>query len=329
LRERIDTYRPDVVHIHNVYPLIGPGAVLISHSCGIPVVQTVHNYRHSCVNGLHYRSGAACFDCGGLKKNLPAIWHGCYQQSRARSVPMAISLTIHRRTWSRVSAFLTLSSYMRQRLVASGLPGKRIYLRATATDDPGAPTRPARGAPLLYIGRLDTSKGVELLSAAMSRAGQARSLWVIGDGPDRKVLSDAAASGAPIEMLGRLRPEAVSRYLSKCSAVVVPSLCAEGYPKVVAEAFAHGRPVVTVRGGSVESIVDENVGWVSRPDPGALAELLQSLTDGEVLKRGKAARGRFLQECTREVAFQQLMTVYEAVRSSPVKPGEGNERCPR
>src|SRR4051794_15577628 len=92
--------RPDVVHLHNVYPLISPYVVRVAARAGVPVVQTVHNYRHGCVNGLHLRDGHPCTDCLGTRLGLPAVRHGCYRDSRLQTVPMTIGQVVHRPTWN-------------------------------------------------------------------------------------------------------------------------------------------------------------------------------------------------------------------------------------
>src|SRR5581483_6752869 len=98
-RGTVRAARPDVVHLHNPYPLISPSIVRAAHAYGVPVVQTVHNYRHVCAAASFFRDGLPCHDCRGRVFAVPAIRHGCYRGSRAQSAVMATTLAVNRPTW--------------------------------------------------------------------------------------------------------------------------------------------------------------------------------------------------------------------------------------
>ncbi len=132
-----------MVHLHNVYPLISPYVVRVAARAGVPVVHTVHNYRHGCVNGLHLRDGHTCTDCIGTRLGLPAVQHGCYRGSRLQTVPMAIGQVVHRGTWDDdVARYLALTPFMSDLLTPYRRPeradhgaphlGARPRLRRTA-----------------------------------------------------------------------------------------------------------------------------------------------------------------------------------------------------
>src|SRR5690606_38748059 len=102
--------RPDVLHLHNPYPLLSPWLVRVAHRYGVPVVHTVHNYRQVCASGIYFRDGAICHDCRGRRLGVPAVVHRCYRGSRAQSAVMAVTLTAHRGTWRSVDRFVALTS---------------------------------------------------------------------------------------------------------------------------------------------------------------------------------------------------------------------------
>ena len=85
-----------MLHLHNPYPLLSPWVVRTAHRHGVPVVQTVHNYRQVCSSGLYFRDGVICQDCRGRALGVPAIVHRCYRGSRAQSALMATTLAVHR-----------------------------------------------------------------------------------------------------------------------------------------------------------------------------------------------------------------------------------------
>jgi glycosyltransferase involved in cell wall biosynthesis len=121
----------------------------------------------------------------------------------------------------------------------------------------------------------------------------------------------AAREDVTVRWLGRLDPPEVAEAMRAAAYVVVPSRVFEGYPLVVAEAFARGRPVVTVSGGSVGTIVDPATGWVVDPTTRALADVIGSITDAEVTGRSAAARERYLMESTPERGLASLLAIYE------------------
>jgi glycosyltransferase involved in cell wall biosynthesis len=309
-RQLLRTEQPDVVHLHNVFPLISPAVVLVARRRGIPVVQTVHNYRHSCAKGLHFRDGHNCTDCLGRRLAYPAVLHGCYRDSRAQSVPMALSQAVHHETWNRVSRYLALTPFMKDLLARHGVDKSKITIRPTWVPDPGAAA--GLGDQVLFVGRLDEVKGVRLLLDAWSKMPESsrRQLHIVGDGPLREHVASAAASDPTIEYSGSLDSNGVSTALTHAAYVVVGSLWYEGYPLVIAEAFAHGRPVLVVEGSSAASVVDEAVGWTSRADPDALAQKFASITDDDVRRKAVAARRRYEAVNAPSAALQSLLQIY-------------------
>ena len=210
--------RPDVVHLHQVQPLISPWVVRVAGKHGVPVVQTVHNYRHGCANGLHLRDGRVCTDCVGTRLGLPAVQHGCYRDSRLQTLPVSIGMVAHRRTWQEgVARYLALTPFMRDMLISYGLPADRITVRPTWVPDPGFAGEPGRD--VLYVGRLDEAKGIDRLLDAWALARRSgldpqQRLVVAGDGPLRDLVVAAAAS-RPDDRLarpGRLRAQSRRRW---------------------------------------------------------------------------------------------------------------------
>lgn len=305
--------RPDVVHLHNVYPLISPYVVRVAARAGVPVVQTVHNFRHGCVNGLHLRDGHTCTDCLDSRLGLPAVQHGCYRGSRLQTVPMTVGQIVHRRTWDDgVARYLALTPFTADLLARTGVPRETITVRPTWVPDPGVPQ--GTGSDVLYVGRLDVPKGIDRLLEAWELGGSrsGRTLVIAGDGPLRDQVQAAAATGS-VRWLGQVPQEEVAAAMARAAYVVVPSRVFEGYPLAVAEAFARARPVLTVSGGSVGTIVDDSIGWVVDPTAAALAEAIARIDDDEAARRGAAARAAYERSSTPQRGLESLMRVYEEV----------------
>jgi glycosyltransferase involved in cell wall biosynthesis len=308
----LEETRPDVVHLHNVFPLISPWVVRVAHRRGVPVVQTVHNYRHGCVNGLHLRDGHPCTDCLGTRLGLPAVRHGCYRGSRLQTVPMTIGQAVHRHTWrDEVGRYFVLTPFMRDMLMATGVPADRIQVRPTWVPDPGVAD--SEGRDVLYVGRLDEPKGIDRLLDAWTAGGatSGRTLTVVGDGPLRPLVKKAAADGS-VRWLGQLSPAGVATAMEDAAYVVVPSRVFEGYPLAVAEAFGRGRPVLTVAGGSVGTIVNDRTGWVVSPTVDALAAAIVGIGDDEARSRGAHARASYEAHNTPGHGLSSLLAGYRA-----------------
>jgi hypothetical protein len=120
MAREIAEFAPDVVHVHNFYPLLTPSIYDACREAGVPVVQTLHNYRTVCANGLLMRQGAPCEDCIGGSP-WQAVLHGCYRESRPASAALARMIATHRRrrTWqTKVDRFIALSEFSKSRFKA-------------------------------------------------------------------------------------------------------------------------------------------------------------------------------------------------------------------
>lgn len=314
VRRLLKEHRPDLVHLHNPFPLISPWIVRTAKARAVPIVQTVHNYRHVCVNGVHFRNAAPCFDCVGRAVPWPAVRGRCYQGSMVRSVPMAVSIVAHRGTWRLVDRFLPVGDAVAEHLRALGIPDNRIEIRRNVLADPGTPSPLGRGA--LFVGRLSPEKGVSLLLDAWRRSGVGESgetLTIAGDGELRDEVTAAAASEPSIRYLGLLPESALDEVYRSSAVVVVPSMWPEPDPIAVVSALAHGRPVIGSRLGSIPTSLRSGAGWVVDPTPDALSRALQVLkTRSDVETAAVSAREVFERE-RRTNASPPLTEVYARV----------------
>src|SRR2546430_1434310 len=269
----IRTEHPDVLHLHNPYPLISPWIVRTAHAHGLPVVQTVPNSRQVCAPGLYFRDGHICTDCKGRAFPLPAIVHSCYRGSKAQSAVMATALTVHRGTWRSVDRYLALTDAIAEHLRDYGIPAERIVVRPNALTDPGPPVPPGEG--FLFAARLSPEKGLGLLLDAWSRHpdGALGTLRIAGDGPLRELAQAAADSRADVVFLGP-QDQAGVRAARRASAVVLAvSTWYDVLPTVILEALADGRPVLGTELGGIPYLIGD-AGWTVPASAEALAAAL-------------------------------------------------------
>jgi glycosyltransferase involved in cell wall biosynthesis len=318
LADLIADHRPDVLHLHNPYPLLSPWVVRTAHRHRVPVVQTVHNYRQVCAPGLYFRDGHICYDCRDRRFGLPAVQHACYRGSRPQSAVMATALAVHRGTWRSVDRYLALTSAIAAHLRDFGIPGERIAVKPNAVPDPGPPPAEA-GDGFLFAARLSAEKGLGLLLEAWRghRDGELGPLRIAGDGPQRGLAEAAAAQRADVEYLGALDSAGVRRHIRASACVVAPSTWHDVLPTIVLEALANGRPVLGSALGGIPYLVgaddpDGAAGWVVEPEVGALTAGLE-LARRDAAGRTGAARGRYLRNFTPEVLTGRLIDIYSEV----------------
>ena len=311
LRALLRDQRPDVLHLHNPYPLLSPWVVRTAHAQGVPVVHTLHNFRQTCVNGLLYRDNHNCTDCVGRAIKTPAVRHACYRGSRTQSVAMAAALTLHRRTWRSLDAVLALTPAMAGYARTLGIPADRVVVRPNAVPDPGPHALPGDG--FLFAGRLSAEKGVALLLDAWRShpVGSLGTLRVAGDGPLAALVREAAAARTDVTYLGRLEPPEVAAAMRSAAVVVVPSTWDEVCPTVAVQALAHGRPVLGTDRGGLPWLVS-GAGWAVPPTVDGLAAGLRAAYD-EAPARSAAARQSYLDRFTPERAMETLLSVYQTV----------------
>lgn len=311
----VDRFRPEVVHLHNTFPLISPAVHRAVRATGAATVQTLHNYRVTCANAQLARNGRPCEDCvTGSPYN--AVLHGCYRGSRLGSLAVARMIDVHRRcgTWTEdVDRFVALTPFAKSRFVAAGLPAERIAIKPNGLPDPGRPPGGARSG-ILYVGRLSPEKGVLVLGAAARLARVP--VAMLGDGP---LAGELARLGGPA-LLGAGDGGAVGAAMAGALALAVPSLWYEGLPMVIAEAFAAGTPVIASRIGALPEIVEDEVtGLLVRPgDAADLARAADWIADHpvEAARMGAAARAVFEERWSEEITTASLLSIYaEAIAS--------------
>jgi glycosyltransferase involved in cell wall biosynthesis len=316
----LSALKPDIVHVHNTFPLISPAIFWIVRKSAASVL-TLHNYRLVCSSAMLLRDGAVCTQCLDKSSVLPALRYGCYRGSGIATLPIAQSIALHRAigTWqSKVDAFIALTEFQREKFITAGLPASRLHVKANFfSGSPVVEPWPRRNDIALYVGRLSPEKGVEHLIRGWLELGpSAPPLRIIGDGPLRASLEELAKSrgATSIEFLGAVSPEAAMRAISSAKLLLVPSISFEGFPIVLQEAFAAGTPAAVSNIGSLPTIVKDGTNGLvfEARSPKAIAELLGRIWGDEALltRLSAGARASFESSYTEEINHRRLMDIY-------------------
>jgi len=312
----LEEHPVDIGHVHNFFPLLSPAVHEVLGQRGLPVVQTLHNYRFYCANGLFLRAGRPCEECVA-RGAWHAVRHGCYRGSRLQTAVWAHATAHHRRrgTWSElVDRFVVPSEFARRKLVAAGLPAERFVVKPNPVEDPGEPSWGGRGA--LYVGRLSPEKGLRLLLEAWAGM-DGYPLTVVGTGPEEALLRRRAGSLPGVRFTGELSRDAVRGELERAAFVVAPSIWYENFPLAVAEALAAGRPVVASHPTALSDMIEEGrTGLRFRVgEATSLARACRRLAADPALAEamGREARLRYEEWLAPERSLERLLAVYRAV----------------
>jgi glycosyltransferase involved in cell wall biosynthesis len=321
LRELFRTHRPQVAHFHNTFPLMSAAAYSAARSEGVPVVQTLHNFRLCCANALLFRDGEVCEACLGKMAPWRGIVHKCYRDSRSASAAVATMIAVHRTlgTWrSSVDVYIALTESSRRKLVEGGLPAQKIAIKPNFTyPDPGRGT--GNGNYAVYVGRLSAEKGITTLLDAWRRLENVIPLRLVGDGPMAAAVQSAASRSHAIEWIPGVPHKAVLQLIGEAQFLVLPSECYETFARVVMEAFAKGTPVIVSGLGAMAEIVEDgHTGLHFAPGNACdLAEKARAmLADASRLRRMRqSARKTFEENFTADANHKVLMEIYDRAMS--------------
>lgn len=323
--------RPDVVHVHNVFPLLSPAVLAACADAGVPAVATLHNYTQICPPGTLQRDGRVCTECVGSAAPLPAVRHGCYRGSRLATVPLAVGLAVNRRRWwSGVARFFCISAAQRDVLVRSGMPSERLAVKHNFVPDPDA-RRTGDGEHLLFLGRLTEAKGVGLLMAAWDKlaadGGVGVPLVLAGAGPLEREVTAWAAGRNDVRYVGLYAPQQCQQAVARSVAVVAPSEALETFGLVVVEAMAAGVPTVAAGHGAFVELTEDGVtGLLYEPgDVDSLASCLRRITadPGRNREMGEAGRRRYERAFSPAVGLERLVEEYRTAIAGRSGGGEG------
>jgi len=310
--------KPDVAHFHNIVPLISPAGYYACHAAGVPVVQTLHNYRLLCPAATFLHQGRVCEDCLGRSVAWPGVARGCYRRSRPATAALAMMAAVHRAlaTWqTRVDLYIALSHFSRRKFIEGGLPADRIVVKPNFAIADSSPKSGA-GEYALFVGRLSEEKGLDLLLSAFRSMAMRVPLRIVGVGPLFKTLSReiAGRSLSHVELIGHRTAEEVRGIMRGARFLIFPSTCFETFGLAIAEAFACGLPVIATRLGVMEEMIEDGA-------TGLLFELGNAVDlatkvewawthPEEMAVMGRASRAEYEAKYTPERNYRRMVEIY-------------------
>jgi glycosyltransferase involved in cell wall biosynthesis/SAM-dependent methyltransferase len=317
----LGSFRPDVVHAHNLFPMISPSVL---HACRrhlVPTVVTLHNYRQICPSGDLFRQEAICHDCVG-RAPIPAVRHGCYRDSPMATVPVAIADVIQKKTWQTLpSAYIFISASQRDLFASLNLPKERRFVKHNLVYP--MDSEPAREPLIVYVGRLNEAKGLPLLMEAWDRFKTTNlRLAIAGGGPLENQVKQWADKRASVEALGILSRDECIALLARARAAVVPSQWPEPFGLVIAEAMSASVASIAPAHGSFPELIEDGVDGVLFA-PGDTEALVRQFGDVENnpsrwAELGSAAQKSYMRRFLPETNVKQLESIYRFAIEHPV-----------
>jgi glycosyltransferase involved in cell wall biosynthesis len=318
IKQLIRRENPQIVHVHNTFFQISPAIFAACYEVGVPVIQTLHNFRLMCPAATYFRDGKVCEKCreSGLWQG---IRHACYRESRGATSAVAFMLATHRRarTWiDKVTLHIALTHFSRTKFTEGGLPAAKIVVKPNfVSPDPGEKQSEGEGA--VFVGRFWPEKGVATMLRAWGHLRGRLPLRILGDGPLRgeleRIASDLNLSN--VTFLGHVSNDATQAAIKNARILIFPSENYENFPVTIVEALSCGTPVVCSRLGAMQEIVKDGVtGLNFEPgNPEDLAEKVAWACDhpGEVNAMGRAARLEYEEKYTAENNYAALMSIYQ------------------
>jgi glycosyltransferase involved in cell wall biosynthesis len=310
----IHGFKPDIVQIQNLYPLISPSILSEINNEGIPIVMRLANYRLACPNGLLLSRGQLCTKCAGGREWW-CVFNNCENDIfksfgyAARNFVARI-FQLYRKN---VTAYYAQTEFQRNFLINEGISNKLFDVIPNMVDPLNHNSFGIGiGSKVVFAGRLSPEKGIASYFKTASKF-PAIPFSMAGDfSRMSEVLSNAPPN---VELLGHLDKKGLEHFYSNARFIVVPSIWYEGFPSVIIEAMLHNKPVICSRIGGLPEIVDEGETGLLF-EPGNVKDLTSKIRllyqDPELcLKMGKAGREKVLNEYSPDKYYERLMNIYQ------------------
>lgn len=320
MRKIIEEYRPDVVQVQNVYPLISPSILIEAGKHKIPVVMRCANYRLACPNGLFMTKGQICEKCSGGREWW-CFLKNC-ERNYFKSLGYALRNYVARKKKyfrNNVTFYYAQTEFQKQKLIAEGYPATRIVVIPNMVKDTCVHHINNSGDFVGYVGRVSPEKGISTLIEATAMCPDV--LFKAAGNYDR-MPELIVQTPDNFEFLGSIQSKKLGDFYALSRFIVLPSICFEGFPSVLLESMIQSKPVIASRTGGLPEIVEDGVtGLLFEPGNAKdLSEKIRYLWGRPELcrKMGQTGREKALREYSPEKYYERLMAVYEkAVELGP------------
>jgi len=319
----LDSFKPHVIHAHNIYGRITTSVLDVAKNHGLPVVMTLHDYKLICPNYKLMRNGRVCEDCKG-KKFYMAILNKCHKNSYLASLIYAIETAFNKflgKYQKNVNYFIAPSHFLKNKLIEFGMDREKIVYIPNFIDLNKYEANYSFKDYFLYFGRISIEKGIDLLIDAFCDLNLPKiKLMIVGEGPIKAEMQKRAEklNNNNVKFTGYLSGEKLKKTIQNALAVILPSKWYENAPMSILEAFACGKPVIGAKIGGITEIIEDGIdGYLFEPrNKGDLQSKLRLMMQKpfiEIKEMGQNARKKVEQEYNAKLHYERLMEIYEKV----------------
>jgi glycosyltransferase involved in cell wall biosynthesis len=318
LREKIRSFQPDVIHVHNWHFASGPIVFRVAKKMGIPVVHTIHNYRLLCPSAILLHENELFTE--SLTQNFPwtAVQKKVYRNSIIQTFWLAFVIWFHKKigTWKMVNTHICLTDFAVELFQQSnfGIERSKFVVKPNFTVAPSVQMTNLRGNHFLFVGRLSEEKGILTLLKAFKELPY--ELRIAGDGPLLHLVKTTARETNNIVYLGTLSRENVLTELVKSQALAFPSICFEGLPMTIIESFSCSTPVITSNLGAMSSLIENQSNGLhfEAGNTNSLKQVILkfvSLSDSEKIKMQQNALHSYQENFSAAKQVDYFKTIYD------------------
>lgn len=298
----VEDFRPDIIHIHNIYHQISPSILDVARDYKIPVIMHLHDYKLICPNYSLFANGKPCEDCLP-NKYFNCVRNRCFKNSLWKSLLVATEMYIHHRVLKiyerNITAFIAPSLFMKNKVAEPGWPAEKIsviinpYPQANEEENNKATEKKDY---LLCFGRLSQEKGIDVLIKAAKNSRLP--IKIAGSGPEEENLKQLSEEiGSPVEFLGFQKGVDLNKLIKEAKAVIIPSISYDNMPLSLLEAMHLEKVVIASKIGGIPEIITDRVNGLLF-EPGNSDDLaskilyLNNLSKEEITNLEKSAHRR-------------------------------------
>lgn len=318
----VENFKPEIIHIHNIYHQISPSILDVAREYQIPVVMHLHDYKLICPNYSLFANGKPCEDCLP-GKYFHCVKKRCFKNSLLKSLLVSLEMYIHHRVLKiyekSISAFIAPSLFMKNKVVDSGWPSEKISVIVNPypeVTEEGNNNLTEKKDYLLCFGRLSAEKGIDVLIKASQNSQL--SIKIAGSGPEEENLKQLAKEvESPVEFIGFKGESALSKLISEAKAIVIPSVSYDNMPLSLLEAMHLGKIVIASKIGGIPEIITDGLNGLLF-EPGNSNDLiskikyLNNLSEEEIINLEKSARQR-VENYSLENNCQSVADIYRKI----------------
>ncbi len=316
LNEIIFNYKPEIAHIHNIFPQISPSVYDVLAGKGIPIIQTLHNYRLACPNGLFFNKGKVCTLCLEKGDFYYCAIKRCYRNSYIQSYWYSDILNKNSKIgiFGKIDKFIALNEFMREIMIRKGYSSDKIVVIPNGISCTNGPNFHKKNY-LVYVGRLSKEKGIFTLIEAIELLPNIQ-LKILGDGDEKNKLVKYIQKKniKNIEFLGFLNGQIKDEIIEHAKAIIVPSEWYENFPTVVLEALSLGTMAIVSKTGGLQHMIKDNYNGLLFQSTNSMdlkAKIRYTIeNDQKLLEMSKNAYESFINRYSSHVFYDNLINLY-------------------